>query len=912
MGYKFGKNIKLFGIVGAVSAALALIAGGVVLAAACADAGIERGPNNGGGSVTNGHFRFWQDNNYMYIDVSFAPVSYRHYGFGCNENYRGQGYLVTGVQMHLTGPNGYSRWLKDCTNHRMSRYRDDYWKLYTFVINKNGLDDGWYCIGSNQYWRNHYCSISYSNYSSSGSKCFYIHYSWSASGWSWNNGSILYPGDTIHWTHQVKNNGPSTVKNGDLTYNVDAWDRYNDGRVIRDIYSASGNVNAGRVGSGRSVYWYGSKGPLSQDDVGKQYCQRVHWHPQSTSNAAVGYASWSCTKVPYDYDTIQHSSLAQINGQEVSSNKVVKPTQSVRAHYQLENYSWSHTKTLAISWSNGIKVKRGDSQIGSLASSGGTFREGYFYPGAKVNSRTSSDLPSHYYESVPESVNGNRVDADDKICAWMQTDNRNYAHNYGAGGRLGTARYTEDCATVPYHYPGCSAYGFNSNCNNTWNSPDPSFNCAFEGSCEGETPKTGAGVNAVVNNEGDDFILDGQNVKFNYTITNYGPSKTKSIGYKIYIFRMGNGYSIDQAEDRVSRLFGYNRMSEVPISVRTRSAIINPNSSKRISSEGPTYSGNVQLGNPSTSTRSKVLRETAYTNLSGSMSGEVGDLICSYIVLDKNWAVYEGKSSNTMLASNLKCVSIGKRPQMQINGSDSYASGGFVGWSPANNMRGSYTQYAQITNSGVSSDFGSAGYTWNYHSQTARLIYANARNADSPSSIGDISAGRLSYGGVSSIVNQLQARHGSNVEFHNGGYDIGSDIINADASNMRVIVAKGDINIARNVSRIDAVLIATGRVNTCAGSGTSGTNGSLSITGGCANRLVINGAFISGSSPVFHRTWGGGNVLGVNQGNNYSEGATAEKINYTPNIWLNANEFTSGTSVQGYTITTQTSLPVRY
>lgn len=885
--------------------------GGNALAAACADAGVEPAPYYGA-SVTNGHFRFTQDNDHMYINVSFAPVSYGGYRFGCNRNWGGQGYRVTGVEMHLTGPNGYSKWLRDCTNHWMSPRRDDYWTLYTFTINKNGLDEGQYCIVSNRYWRNHYCTIAPGNYSSSGDKCFHINYSWSASGWSWNNGNILYPGDTIHWTHQVKNNGPSTVKDGDLTYNVDARDSYNDGRVIRDTYSASGQVNAGRVSSGGSVYWYGSKGPLSQDDVGKQYCQRVHWYPQSKSSATVGYAGWSCTKVPYDYTTVQYSNLAQINGQEVTSNKVVKPKQTVRGHYQLENYSWSHTKTLPIGWSNGIKVKRGQEQIGSLANASGTFPEGYLNPGHLVNSLKSSDLPAHA-GTVPESIRDYHIDANDQVCAWMQTDNRNFAYNYGAGGgRLGSARYTEDCATVPYHYPGCSAYGFNSDCNNKWDSPDPSYNCAFEGSCEGVNPKNGTGVSAVVNNDGDDFILDGQSVKFNYTITNHGPSKTKPIGYKIYIFRMGNGHSLENAEDSSSRLFGYNKMSEVTVDVRTRSVMIDPNSSKHISDYGSTYSGSIQLGNPYTSSYRQVLRQTAYTNLSGSMSGEVGDLVCSYIVLDGNWAVYEGKSSKTMLASNLKCIRIGKRPQMQINGSDSYANQGFVGWSPASNTRGSYTQYAQITSGGATSDFGSAGYTWNNHNQTAKLIYANTRDAYYDGSRSYVRNGGLSYGGVNSIVNQLQARHGSNVEFHNGGYDIGSDIINADTSNIRVIVAKGDINISRNVSRIDAVLIATGRVNTCADSGTSGVNGSLSITGGCANRLVINGTVISGSSPVFHRTWGGGNVLGANQLNNYSVGATAEKINYTPNIWLNANEFTGGARVQGYTITTQTNLPVRY
>ncbi len=64
----------------------------------------------------------------------------------------------------------------------------------------------------------------------------------------------------------------------------------------------------------------------------------------------------------------------------------------------------------------------------------------------------------------------------------------------------------------------------------------------------------------------------------------------------------------------------------------------------------------------------------------------------------------------------------------------------------------------------------------------------------------------------------------------------------------------GNINIAPNVTRIDAVLIASGDINTC-NIADKGVWEKVPADGGCNNQLVINGAMVA-NKINFQRTWG--------------------------------------------------------
>jgi hypothetical protein len=92
-----------------------------------------------------------------------------------------------------------------------------------------------------------------------------------------------------------------------------------------------------------------------------------------------------------------------------------------------------------------------------------------------------------------------------------------------------------------------------------------------------------------------------------------------------------------------------------------------------------------------------------------------------------------------------------------------------------------------------------------------------------------------------------------------------------------VIYAEGDINISCDVNRIDGLLIAEGKVNTCAGSdGTSPDVNSLERS----NQLTINGAIIA-KKLLANRTYGA--ATGANSI------IPAEIINFDPTLYLFGN-----------------------
>ena len=88
-----------------------------------------------------------------------------------------------------------------------------------------------------------------------------------------------------------------------------------------------------------------------------------------------------------------------------------------------------------------------------------------------------------------------------------------------------------------------------------------------------------------------------------------------------------------------------------------------------------------------------------------------GDKICSYLALDQRWNVYNDVDSRTFVASNIACVTITKKPSLQLIGSDSYAKDGFTGSDvrenivPSTDKRGSYSQYGLLTGDGRTTMF---------------------------------------------------------------------------------------------------------------------------------------------------------------------------------------------------------------
>ena len=498
---------------------------------------------------------------------------------------------------------------------------------------------------------------------------------------------------------------------------------------------------------------------------------------------------------------------------------------------------------------------------------------------------------------------------------------------------------SEACVTVPYHYPP----------NNPDDPDDPN------GGSDDPGRQPDGGVNIVVSHEGEDTVLPGEDVKFNYTIENQkGPTKTKPIEYHTYTFILPGGNDVPSNWQEMVT-YGMN-WNNVNCTNGGRDVYGRSHCAQDLNG----VTGNI---NPQDS-----WTDSSLYNISGSWLGNPGDQICSYIAVDNNWSVKNGISSTSYAASNISCVRIGKRPQIQMNGSDSYAGKGFHSSAYSaislNINRGSYGQYGLLTGSSAPiTNFGSAGYTANASAQTnaCKLAFANvgsltascsgmaglgnagidhaiAATATIPNGVNanSINSGSISINGLS---NGYHRRSGSLTI--NGG-SLGSGVrativVNGDvtiAGNIGgsssestsysslaqvpslTIIATGNIKVNGSVTLINANLVSTGgKFISCAESSAgNGADGDLGIHEGamCKNKLKINGSVVSKQSPVLHRTFGSGNGNYINQWDNNTITATSEWFNYTPNVWLTPYLSGGSGTPDGYNTVNVTGLPVRY
>ena len=514
------------------------------------------------------------------------------------------------------------------------------------------------------------------------------------------------------------------------------------------------------------------------------------------------------------------------------------------------------------------------------------------------------------------------------------------------------------CAEVPYHYPSCDDPN-DPDCKDPYPYPsNPGGDCTYDGGCNPNVDLNNA-VTVDVSTNGQETVMAGDDVHFTYNIRNdRGPTKTMGMGYKIYTFLYKGGEEVTPNPDTMDQNMVYDLSTNAGCYGRDvdGSNYVTVNGSIRCQQDG---SGSGVVVSPGGST--SVNKTHTILN---EWLGQPGDQICSYIVLDRYWNVYDNQPSGTQLASKIACVKIGKRPQVQLNGADSYANQGFTGSSfsniTLNHLRGSYSQYGLLTGNGKVSNFGSAGYTFSDptgKSKACSLAWANSGSATgSCNGSSGLSAGRLTHtfynalkatdtasypGNLGSIPEGTHYYTASNLSisgslganrrvtiYVNGDVTITGNITAYGGSEANdnttqfanltdipslTIVATGDISVNGNVTRIDANLISTGgKFISCAGSESSGTRTELGIgSTKCSNKLKINGAVASKGSPILHRIFGAGNTIGVNQWDNNMNSTTSEWFNYTPNTWL--TPYLDGTSgINGYTTVQVTNLPARY
>ena len=146
---------------------------------------------------------------------------------------------------------------------------------------------------------------------------------WSTSGTSSVSQSTAAPGDTVSWTHRIN-------KSGRTDTNASIWSQVVNSNAWSGVHSTlwipSGRTNGViRIIEGTSSV----RRTITQDDVGKVFCQEVQWDPISSSGDRNGRViTPACVSVPYNYNLTPSIDSGSVPSRVTPSN-TVSPTGSV-------------------------------------------------------------------------------------------------------------------------------------------------------------------------------------------------------------------------------------------------------------------------------------------------------------------------------------------------------------------------------------------------------------------------------------------------------------------------------------------------------------------------------------------------------------------------------------------------------
>ena len=538
--------------------------------------------------------------------------------------------------------------------------------------------------------------------------------------------------------------------------------------------------------------------------------------------------------------------------------------------------------------------------------------------GASISER---EAVNRHYRYIVKSG-----DAGQTLCQWLRM-----SWNNGSWQQRFTPKA---CVYIPYHYP-----------------PPPD---------DGPKDKSSGIVPTTIAKQ--DKVQAGDTVTFDYRVENpTGPTKTRPFQYHNYTFILKRGTSLPADKD--DRPAYYASWYGDGVSCKGgRSLGQRWNNNPSLSAINPcvgwdTGATGVVLNVGDSHTLSKSY---GIYGSSGWLA-QPGDKICSYIAVDNNWSVRNDQPADTFRASNIACVVVTKSPNLNLSGSDSYADKGFQGASvsksdnvPGTDKRGSYSQYGLLTGTDGVVNFGSAGYTTASQanrSLACKLSYANTGNVyddcndlkwlqaaglsknplsmpSKPASTNSLSgnvdltalSGSYYRSGNLTIKRSILQRGQHTTIFVDGDVTI-SDSIDTNDWNTTKYSDLSDIPsftiVARNikvepwVALITGTYVATDHFESCKDANNPADLGMLPNSK-CQSKLKVNGAIVSGSSPIFRRTFGAGNLSDDYQWETNNISSTAEWINYTPNLWLTTSNGSSGNKLEGLTTTQVTNLPVRY
>lgn len=521
-------------------------------------------------------------------------------------------------------------------------------------------------------------------------------------------------------------------------------------------------------------------------------------------------------------------------------------------------------------------------------------------------------------------------DAGQTLCQWLRM-----SWNYNGWKQRLTPKA---CVYIPYHYP-----------------PPPD-----------EPKDKSSGVVPTAREEhGKTKVQAGDDVQFSYSLTNTsGPTVSRQIEYRSYTFILRRGAKLPQNSGQKPYHYA-KKWDGSGVGCGGRDII--PGAQGRCEQGVGGTSEKIYPG------KTWPVPVKPKYNVSGIWLAQPGDKICSYIAIDDNWSVKNDQSADTFRASNIACVVVTKSPNLNLSGSDSYAKDGFTGSDvrenivPGTDKRGSYSQYGLLTGDGGVggvggvTNFGSAGYTIASpanHRLACKLSYANTGNVKDdckdlkglqPAGLIKPDNGKLSkpkwptsfksqlvsqQASIDSLPASGDYRRKGSLTITGGSLSKGQHVrlfvqgnvtisgnISVDEVNpihnslsdipSLTVVATGDIRVEHGVSVIAGTYVAGGKFESCKEAQKKKTS-ALGVNGVCQQKLKVNGAIVSGGSPVFRRTFGAGNEREDDQWDTKKISSTAEWINYTPNLWLTTSNGSSSSSLDNLKTTQVINLPVRY
>lgn len=215
-------------------------------------------------------------------------------------------------------------------------------------------------------------------------------YFWGVNGSSSANVSTAYPGDTITWTHTLRNNASGTNTTATIRYEI---------RRNGSVVSSDSDVTIASGGSRT----YTSTYVVQPGDVGNNICQDIAWRWRSLLDQNWANSADACVNIvePYELDPYINNRSTD-EWKTVGQDVTVQPTVSNSGGSSLSNVHWEITKYYVNpgSYSKGAVVSN-SSPATNYAGAGVHDLQAQFQQGDRVFGPGDTNLAS-----LPYSVEG--------------------------------------------------------------------------------------------------------------------------------------------------------------------------------------------------------------------------------------------------------------------------------------------------------------------------------------------------------------------------------------------------------------------------------------------------------------------------------------------------------------------------